>query len=145
ARGEHQDRRVRLRAHLPADLETVDVGKHQVEHESVERVAPVQRQAAPAVCRVGHAEARLAEIVAHHRGEARVVLDQQDAFGHALLSAMPAMPAAELGDAVDQGAALLGVEHQDRKSTRLNSSHLVISYAVFCLKKKKEDSYSWRN
>src|SRR5256885_9368393 len=28
----------------------------------------------------------------------------------------------------------------DRKSTRLNSSHLVISYAVFCLKKKKRDS-----
>src|SRR5256885_11229773 len=28
---------------------------------------------------------------------------------------------------------------QDRKSTRLNSSHLVISYAVFCLKKKKID------
>src|SRR5256885_6979970 len=28
-------------------------------------------------------------------------------------------------------------EHVDRKSTRLNSSHLVISYAVFCLKKKK--------
>src|SRR5256885_10810672 len=27
--------------------------------------------------------------------------------------------------------------HLDRKSTRLNSSHLVISYAVFCLKKKK--------
>ena len=26
---------------------------------------------------------------------------------------------------------------QDRKSTRLNSSHLLISYAVFCLKKKK--------
>src|SRR2546426_3656067 len=32
----------------------------------------------------------------------------------------------------------------DRKSTRLNSSHLVISYAVFCLKKKKKrDEYSW--
>src|SRR5205807_3637842 len=28
--------------------------------------------------------------------------------------------------------------HPDRKSTRLNSSHLVISYAVFCLKKKKK-------
>src|SRR5256885_13221534 len=27
---------------------------------------------------------------------------------------------------------------QDRKSTRLNSSHLVISYAVFCLKKKNQ-------
>src|SRR2546426_7799691 len=30
-----------------------------------------------------------------------------------------------------------GEEPEDRKSTRLNSSHLVISYAVFCLKKKK--------
>src|SRR5256885_5947725 len=30
----------------------------------------------------------------------------------------------------------------DRKSTRLNSSHLVISYAVFCLKKKKKETYS---
>src|SRR5256885_3919252 len=29
---------------------------------------------------------------------------------------------------------------EDRKSTRLNSSHLVISYAVFCLKKKKRPS-----
>src|SRR2546426_3302533 len=29
----------------------------------------------------------------------------------------------------------------DRKSTRLNSSHLVISYAVFCLKKKKWDPH----
>src|SRR3712207_8686076 len=28
--------------------------------------------------------------------------------------------------------------HQDRKSTRLNSSHANISYAVFCLKKKKQ-------
>src|SRR3712207_7425123 len=31
---------------------------------------------------------------------------------------------------------LLAVEHLDRKSTRLNSSHANISYAVFCLKKK---------
>src|SRR5256885_9990698 len=30
---------------------------------------------------------------------------------------------------------------KDRKSTRLNSSHLVISYAVFCLKKKKIDVF----
>src|SRR2546426_8863564 len=30
----------------------------------------------------------------------------------------------------------VGVVIEDRKSTRLNSSHLVISYAVFCLKKK---------
>src|SRR2546426_6710172 len=38
---------------------------------------------------------------------------------------------------VSGGADILIVETQDRKSTRLNSSHLVISYAVFCLKKKK--------
>src|SRR5258708_23871569 len=30
---------------------------------------------------------------------------------------------------------------QDRKSTRLNSSHQIISYAVFCLKKKKNENY----
>src|SRR5437667_6360662 len=29
--------------------------------------------------------------------------------------------------------------HTDRKSTRLNSSHITISYAVFCLKKKKKE------
>src|SRR5260221_14624833 len=31
-------------------------------------------------------------------------------------------------------------EQQDRKSTRLNSSHTVISYAVFCLKKKNKNA-----
>src|SRR3712207_6945790 len=34
-------------------------------------------------------------------------------------------------------AAGLDFDHGDRKSTRLNSSHANISYAVFCLKKKK--------
>src|SRR2546427_3365738 len=33
-----------------------------------------------------------------------------------------------------------GVDIRDRKSTRLNSSHSQISYAVFCLKKKKTDN-----
>src|SRR5256885_6105514 len=32
------------------------------------------------------------------------------------------------------------ISFEDRKSTRLNSSHLVISYAVFCLKKKKSSN-----
>src|SRR5256885_9995606 len=42
------------------------------------------------------------------------------------------------GDGVlEQGVRLIA-QAQDRKSTRLNSSHLVISYAVFCLKKKKK-------
>src|SRR5256885_3546535 len=40
----------------------------------------------------------------------------------------------------DAAQATFGTQkffREDRKSTRLNSSHLVISYAVFCLKKKK--------
>src|SRR5690606_40368611 len=41
-------------------------------------------------------------------------------------------------DAEPRGAARM----RDRKSTRLNSSHVKISYAVFCLKKKKHESES---
>src|SRR2546426_3656273 len=46
-----------------------------------------------------------------------------------------------MGDELGQGDAASSFRHNgnsfaDRKSTRLNSSHLVISYAVFCLKKK---------
>src|SRR2546430_12491648 len=45
------------------------------------------------------------------------------------------------GDAGDAGVGGGAFDHQrvggDRKSTRLNSSHSQISYAVFCLKKKK--------
>src|SRR5688500_19672193 len=45
---------------------------------------------------------------------------------------------ASLGAAGEGGAAgAVARPLRDRKSTRLNSSHLVISYAVFCLKKKK--------
>src|SRR5256885_248576 len=51
--------------------------------------------------------------------------------------------------AQDADAVLLAVHWlrfddvlKDRKSTRLNSSHLVISYAVFCLKKKKNNGYN---
>src|SRR2546426_2604159 len=40
-----------------------------------------------------------------------------------------------------EGPALAVGRLPDRKSTRLNSSHLVISYAVFCLKKKKKFNY----
>src|SRR6267378_6040112 len=41
-----------------------------------------------------------------------------------------------IGRGQDNGARLVG-SFPDRKSTRLNSSHVEISYAVFCLKKKK--------
>src|SRR3712207_7425962 len=42
-------------------------------------------------------------------------------------------------------AVRVGRGGEDRKSTRLNSSHANISYAVFCLKKKKKDKKSMRN
>src|SRR5207248_8519383 len=37
------------------------------------------------------------------------------------------------------GGVCVSAHHPDRKSTRLNSSHRTISYAVFCLKKKKSN------
>src|SRR2546430_10787745 len=48
-------------------------------------------------------------------------------------------PVAAPGRAVAR-PAVRGVQTLDRKSTRLNSSHSQISYAVFCLKKKKKNS-----
>src|SRR5690606_42006832 len=59
----------------------------------------------------------------------------RDRLGHTLLCQL----LHELG--VGLGQRQLEVVHQlveDRKSTRLNSSHVKISYAVFCLKKKKD-------
>src|SRR3712207_7911322 len=55
-------------------------------------------------------------------------------------SVMEVFPAAKLrpGDGVLLNDSFLG----DRKSTRLNSSHANISYAVFCLQKKKQTSKS---
>src|SRR3989475_1298044 len=52
--------------------------------------------------------------------------------------------AAELPDPTDPkgGGNLFSKPDGDRKSTRLNSSHSQISYAVFCLKKKKNIAYA---
>src|SRR2546430_12437215 len=44
------------------------------------------------------------------------------------------------GPGADAGLGIVVVDVEDRKSTRLNSSHSQISYAVFCLKKKKHSS-----
>src|SRR5256885_13058174 len=57
-------------------------------------------------------------------------------IGAIVLLFLPRVP--HLGTTVN-GARLW--VHIDRKSTRLNSSHLVISYAVFCLKKKPRDVF----
>src|SRR3712207_7664937 len=55
------------------------------------------------------------------------------------LRELPGPPPDRVAELLDQPKAVALVrQHQgDRKSTRLNSSHANISYAVFCLKKKK--------
>src|SRR5262245_23453042 len=76
--------------------------------------------------------------------EARLVtaarLLHDDARSLLLRPASPAVDAFVRRSATPTGAriTLIAVDGTDRKSTRLNSSHLGISYAVFCLKKKKK-------
>src|SRR5256885_5958432 len=66
-----------------------------------------------------------------------------DALNETLNSGEPLTPEQLFQRLPAAQAALTPNEREfmaDRKSTRLNSSHLVISYAVFCLKKKKTPS-----
>src|SRR5690625_6760014 len=54
-----------------------------------------------------------------------------------------AVTAADIASAVTaSGGPSIDKRRIDRKSTRLNSSHVAISYAVFCLKKKKTNRYT---
>src|SRR3712207_8656075 len=62
-------------------------------------------------------------------GEVAVEQPRRDAVGQDRLDRRPPDP--------QLAAPGLRREHEDRKSTRLNSSHANISYAVFCLKKNK--------
>src|SRR5688500_19906001 len=65
-------------------------------------------------------------------------LPRSTLFPYTTLFRSPGFPDSRgLGDRHHPGSRRSG----DRKSTRLNSSHLVISYAVFCLKKKKKSEY----
>src|SRR5256885_9862416 len=61
------------------------------------------------------------------------IIHMASQFGHVGVADRPWYGVAKA--ALIQLARCMAIE--DRKSTRLNSSHLVISYAVFCLKKKK--------
>src|SRR5256885_9189835 len=61
-------------------------------------------------------------------GLIRVSVDHQDGTSHLILQGITRV---ELRETIQYKPYRI----QDRKSTRLNSSHLVISYAVFCLKK----------
>src|SRR5256885_17196815 len=64
-------------------------------------------------------------------------LSLHDALPIWVLSSMETTPSGDCRITVRTSASAPAAT--DRKSTRLNSSHLVISYAVFCLKKKKKN------
>src|SRR5690606_3046356 len=68
-----------------------------------------------------------------HQRDALVVPVHEDRYGQT---------DRQVGRHDDENAldGLPGLVHGDRKSTRLNSSHVKISYAVFCLKKKKRET-----
>src|SRR5258708_33824524 len=66
-------------------------------------------------------------------------LSLHDALPIYLVMAAGSWPFLDRRDALTAGYCSGG--KQDRKSTRLNSSHQIISYAVFCLKKKRSSTY----
>src|SRR3989454_4046006 len=66
-------------------------------------------------------------------GARELYLRARDAAEDPRLASLACLRLASIAESADR---VLG----DRKSTRLNSSHLVISYAVFCLKKKKKQA-----
>src|SRR5690625_1563423 len=82
--------------------------------------------------------------VASVLGAARPMLDT----AAVVVSVAAGIPTSFLEQHLDPGAAAVRVMPNtpatigaDRKSTRLNSSHVAISYAVFCLKKKKKHTH----
>src|SRR5690242_12433926 len=90
-----------------------------------------------------------AQVMANHRAgllSAMIGIENAYSLGHDLH---------RLDAAYDRGARYVGLVHVgnndlctsslDRKSTRLNSSHMSISYAVFCLKKKKKKNNNTNN
>src|SRR3989449_7205634 len=90
-----------------------------------------------------HRENSLAEIVAS-RGEVVrplgvLIAEGKDLVAGRLTTQLEGLGHRVLAVTTDAHAAVesAGRLHPDRKSTRLNSSHGYISYAVFCLKKKK--------
>src|SRR5690625_6500644 len=74
-------------------------------------------------------------------GVRTVVLGEDALFGRANAGTIDTMR--ELGRRYDfEVITVADLGPEDRKSTRLNSSHVAISYAVFCLKKKKQKAHT---
>src|ERR1022692_3538369 len=104
--------------------------------------APLSREVANSLLRKVHNDAYLQALLTKHEKNFEDALSEiQQAYVASPSSAQAENRLVKLQAAiVEMFERLNGVleRHSDRKSTRLNSSHLVISYAVFCLKKKKQ-------
>src|SRR5438874_5232172 len=115
--------------HLPRELLGLEVAHDPRRHAQHER--PGRHDEA----RGDEARGANKSLLLHHRV---VHDDRADADEHAAAYGAPVKdrPVADVRVLLELRAALLS----DRKSTRLNSSHVEISYAVFCLKKKKTNT-----
>src|SRR2546426_4785099 len=110
--------------HLAALARRPDLARKRDPH-AVETIALTQAQLEAEAVDCDHR--RLVGLLT--RVEARV--------GHERVGVVPVHVLHDAGRRVGEWIGLGREVVRDRKSTRLNSSHLVISYAVFCLKKKK--------
>src|SRR2546422_10568210 len=111
---------------LPAELAAGDQGSH-VQRDHASLLEPFRHVAVHDPLRQPLRDRRLAH--ARLTDQARIVLGASgEDLDHAADFFVPADDGVQL--------ALAGQVSEDRKSTRLNSSHGYISYAVFCLKKK---------
>src|SRR5256886_7034455 len=127
----------------PTDERAVDPDELQISPDG-QLEAARRRLRVPTGDRLGDQVANLVAIPLHHRG--RQVDHQVVDLGEQ--GFVRQQRCAELAQATLQGPGVAsavrpgrvgddGAPRRDRKSTRLNSSHSQISYAVFCLKKKK--------
>src|SRR2546426_4060393 len=128
-------------ANIPADL------RYTEKHEYVKQVGD------GSIVQVGitdYAQGELGDVVYVELPKVGAAFSRMDVFGNIeAVKAVSELYAPVAGTVTEGNTALEGdpalVNRDpygagwmiDRKSTRLNSSHLVISYAVFCLKKKK--------
>src|SRR5690554_4097513 len=135
-------------------MDTSPIGGEESAQQGVQQAAQRQQSAeqGPELIDGGHGQAQVLGDLAAHGGHAGLL---PEADGHHRAqhheagqeeSAQALLP--HRGEAVAEGLHHhLGTldagghgRQQDRKSTRLNSSHVRISYAVFCLKKKKHNT-----
>src|SRR5207253_128920 len=92
-------------------------------------------ESAAVVCAVQDGAEWLQGLVDVLRPDAVRILDFPHAVEHLTAAVQPVLGAGT-------PAFTEWLDQQDRKSTRLNSSHVAISYAVFCLKKKNDFTYN---